>query len=138
MSEGAAAVRARDALAALVLDRAVDLLDVGTEKYGRVLARVTCRGVDASEHLLARKLAVPYFGGAKGAAPPPQTPPPSSAPPGAARVATGDAVRVATGAYAGRRGVVARLTPQKAAVRVDGDAPRGRTRLLWQAQLRKI
>lgn len=132
MSEGAPAIASRDALRALVLDRPVNLLDIGTEKYGRVLARVLCRGVDASEFLLGQKLAVPYFGGTKGVPPPRAGAPPSSR--SAPALAVGDAVTVATGKHAGKRGVVARLTPQKASVRVDGAAGSPRL-LLWQTQL---
>lgn len=62
------AVIARDAVRAVVLGRWVDLTDVATDKYGRLLATVTTpEGVDVTEMLIERRLAVPYGGKTKNA-----------------------------------------------------------------------
>ena len=111
MSEGAPAVASRDALRRLLLNKPVTLSDVGTEKYGRVLANVRRRGVDASDFMLEAGLAVRYDGGEKGVAVDDA-------------FAVGDAVRVTGGALAGRRGVVERVTPKKATVNIRGERPR--------------
>ena len=124
MSEGAPAVESRDALRALLLNKPVTLSDVGTEKYGRVLATVRCRGVDASEHMLRRGLAVRYDGGTKGVPVEDDR-----------AFAVGDRVRVTRGTFEGKTGVVERVTPQKAAVRIGGD--RASPRLLPKASLLK-
>lgn len=76
-AERAAAVAARDALAGLLLGRAVALRNRGAEKYGRLLADVYLPGAPASAHdgaaadlfvnqwMLENRHAVAYDGGAK-------------------------------------------------------------------------
>ena len=66
-AERKAALAARDALSALVLGKPVRLSELGTEKYGRLLAHVYVDGVDGSlsDWMLAQQLAVPYGGGRK-------------------------------------------------------------------------
>ena len=66
VAEKEAALAARDFLAALVLNKGVTLSELATEKYGRLLARVHCRGRDLSEVMLERGGGVyAYNGGAK-------------------------------------------------------------------------
>ena len=49
----------------LCLGRHVRLSEHSQEKYGRLLAKVQVAGIDVSEHLISRKLAVPYDGKTK-------------------------------------------------------------------------
>ena len=63
--EKQAAVAARDYLRDLLQDKCVDLKNVETEKYGRLLATVKLRGKDVSRLLLDRGHAVQYDGGTK-------------------------------------------------------------------------
>ena len=49
----------------LILNKKVYLTEVSMDKYGRLLAKVSYRGVDISTFLLGQKLAVPYDGGTK-------------------------------------------------------------------------
>jgi len=52
--------RARDALARFVSDGTVRLQRVGTDHYGRTLARVTVNGKDAGRYLISSGLARPW------------------------------------------------------------------------------
>lgn len=62
----AAAELARMEVVQLVLNKLVVLKCRGFDKYGRLLANIVTReGVDVSQHLLAKGMAVPYFGGKK-------------------------------------------------------------------------
>ena len=64
-SEKTAAIAARDALRARIMGRDVELGDVGTEKYGRLLCNVHCDGVHLNQWLVEQGHAVPYDGGTK-------------------------------------------------------------------------
>ena len=55
----------RDKLAEKILNKKVKLMNVNTEKYGRVLADVYCDGICMSDWMLSQNLAVPYDGGKK-------------------------------------------------------------------------
>ena len=59
------AVLARDALTAKILGKIVELRNVGTEKYGRILADVYLDGVHINHWMLENKYAVAYDGGTK-------------------------------------------------------------------------
>jgi len=59
------AVLARDALTAKILGKMVELRNVGTEKYGRLLADVYIDGVHINLWMLENKYAVAYNGGTK-------------------------------------------------------------------------
>jgi endonuclease YncB( thermonuclease family) len=59
------AVLARDALAARAFGQTVQLKDLDTDKYGRLLANVWHSGTNMSDWLLEQRLAVPYGGGTK-------------------------------------------------------------------------
>ena len=56
---------ARDALVGKILNQIVDLKQVGTEKYGRLLAEVWLGNENVCEWMLAQGHAVPYNGGTK-------------------------------------------------------------------------
>jgi endonuclease YncB( thermonuclease family) len=56
---------ARDALAGLVMGRVVRVANVGSEKYGRVLADVFVDGMCVNEWMVERGFAVAYDGGTK-------------------------------------------------------------------------
>ena len=61
-----AAIKARDALANLVMGKEVTLVDTSCDKYGRLLANVfTGDGVNLSEWSLENGYSVPYEGGKK-------------------------------------------------------------------------
>jgi micrococcal nuclease len=64
-TEKDAAARARDYLRTLILDKIVDLEISGSDKYGRLLARVKYEDRDISSVMLDAGLAVPYDGGTK-------------------------------------------------------------------------
>jgi endonuclease YncB( thermonuclease family) len=64
-AEKEAAIKARDALRALILGKTVTLRNVSTEKYGRVLATVYLGDLDVCEWMLKHNYAVPYDGGTK-------------------------------------------------------------------------
>jgi micrococcal nuclease len=49
----------------LILGKKVHLTNVGTEKYGRVLANVSCDGINIGEYLINSRLAMSYNGGTK-------------------------------------------------------------------------
>lgn len=59
------ATMARDALRAKILDQTVELRNVTTEKYGRLLAEVHHDGVHLNQWLIDQRYAVPYDGGTK-------------------------------------------------------------------------
>lgn len=59
------AILARDALASKVLGKMVQLKNVGTEKYGRLLANVYLDDLHINQWMLDNKFAVPYDGGTK-------------------------------------------------------------------------
>jgi endonuclease YncB( thermonuclease family) len=64
-AEKEAAIKARDALHKLIFGKIVTLKNVGTEKYGRVLADVYLGEIDVSKWMLDNNYAVPYDGGKK-------------------------------------------------------------------------
>ena len=64
--EKIAAKRSRDALERLISGKMVVLTEVGTDKYGRLLAHVSCKGCDIGRWMLDSKLARPYHGGRRG------------------------------------------------------------------------
>lgn len=59
------AVKARDALASIVLGKMVLLKNVSTEKYGRLLADVYYNDICLNDWMLKNNYAVPYAGGTK-------------------------------------------------------------------------
>ena len=59
------AIVSRDKLAELIMNKQVVLTNVGTEKYGRLLADVYYGDINISQWMLENKLAVPYDGGTK-------------------------------------------------------------------------
>ena len=61
----ALAVNARDALRYLILDKVVQLSNVSTDKYGRLLADVYFETLHINQWLLDKKYATPYAGGTK-------------------------------------------------------------------------
>lgn len=61
----ALAIRTRDFVAELILNKMVQLRCEGTDKYGRILGLVYYDGVSISDLLLEKKLAMPYGGGKK-------------------------------------------------------------------------
>jgi micrococcal nuclease len=62
------ATKARDALSARILNQTVQLRDVATEKYGRLLANVYLGGECMNKWMLEQGHAIPYDGGNKLAA----------------------------------------------------------------------
>lgn len=56
---------AKNEVTKLILYKKVNLENVTTEKYGRVLADVIIDGVNIAEYLLANRLALSYDGGTK-------------------------------------------------------------------------
>jgi micrococcal nuclease len=63
--EKAAAKEARDALSKLILHKEIVLKNVGTEKYGRVLADVYLDDLCINDWLISEHYAVKYDGGTK-------------------------------------------------------------------------
>jgi len=63
--EKLAAVYAKNEMIHLVMNKTVQLKNVGTEKYGRLLADVYVGGLHVNQWMLDNKLAVPYGGGTK-------------------------------------------------------------------------
>ena len=64
--EKALAQEAKAAIWKLVSEaKRIDLTDVSRGKYFRIVARIKADGVDATDHLLAAGLGVPYMGGTK-------------------------------------------------------------------------
>jgi len=64
-TEKAAAIVARDALHDKIFGKIVTLKNVGTEKYGRILADIYLDNIHINRWLLDSKYAVPYDGGKK-------------------------------------------------------------------------
>lgn len=64
-AERQAGCMSRAFLSSLVLNQAVIVNQTGQDKYGRILARITCNGIDINEKMLQEKHARPYFGGKK-------------------------------------------------------------------------
>jgi micrococcal nuclease len=63
--EKIAAVYAKNEMIHLVMNKTVHLKNVGTEKYGRILADVYVGGLHVNQWMLDNKFAVPYGGGTK-------------------------------------------------------------------------
>ena len=59
------AKKARDALSSIVMGKIVYLTNVGTEKYGRLLADVYYENLHINKWMLDNKYAYPYDGGTK-------------------------------------------------------------------------
>lgn len=64
-SEKEVAKIARDSVSKLILNKMIQLKNVKTEKYGRVLAEVWFDGVCINTWLVTQRLAVEYDGGTK-------------------------------------------------------------------------
>ena len=56
---------AQKELETMVLHKYVDLKNIGTEKYGRILADVYLNNVYINDYMLEKRLAVPYNGKTK-------------------------------------------------------------------------
>jgi endonuclease YncB( thermonuclease family) len=63
--ERAMAIKARDALHELIYGKMIELKNVDTEKYGRVLADIWLEDIHVNQWLLDNKYAVKYDGGKK-------------------------------------------------------------------------
>ena len=63
--EKTSAKEARDALSKLILHKTIILKNVGTEKYGRILADVYLNDLCINDWLIKEKYAVKYDGGTK-------------------------------------------------------------------------
>ena len=63
--EKALAKKSRDALNAIIFGKIVYLRNVGTEKYGRLLADVYYENTHINQWMLDNKYAIPYDGGTK-------------------------------------------------------------------------
>ena len=59
------ALLARDALANMILDKIINLKNISTEKYGRILADVYLDDLHINQWMLDNNHAVPYDGGRK-------------------------------------------------------------------------
>ena len=59
------AKKSRDALSELILEKDVELKNVSTEKYGRLLADVYIGKIHINRWMLDNKYAIPYDGGTK-------------------------------------------------------------------------
>ena len=59
------ALSCKEELSRLCLDQDVELQNVNTEKYGRLLADVYCNGVHLNQHMIDGGFAVVYDGGHK-------------------------------------------------------------------------
>ncbi len=60
-----AALAARDALANKIMHKEVEITNVKTEKYGRLLADIHIDGLHINQWLIQEGYAKPYFGGKK-------------------------------------------------------------------------
>ena len=60
-----AAIEARDALANKIMHKKVEITNVKTEKYGRLLADIHIDGLHINQWLINEGYAKPYFGGKK-------------------------------------------------------------------------
>lgn len=59
------AIKARDALNKMLLNKIVTLDNLSSEKYSRLLADVYCNGISVGDFMLNKRYAVPYDGGTK-------------------------------------------------------------------------
>ena len=59
------AVKARDALAEIILNKPLTLKNVTTEKYGRLLADVHHNNIHLNKWMIEQRYAVEYDGGTK-------------------------------------------------------------------------
>lgn len=59
------AVKAKDVVEALVLNKCVKLEIIGYDKFGRLLANVKINDINISTHLINSGLGVPYYGKTK-------------------------------------------------------------------------
>lgn len=64
-SEKQVALLAKEFISSRVLNKMIELQNVETEKYGRLLARVYCDGRCINDELCEQRLAVAYQGGTK-------------------------------------------------------------------------
>ena len=64
-SEKAIAIKARDSLRALIMNKQIDLQNVKQEKYGRLLATVVFNGTNINDWMIQERFAVAYDGGTK-------------------------------------------------------------------------
>lgn len=60
-----AAIAARDALANKIMHKEVEITNIKTEKYGRLLADIHIDGLHINQWLIQEGYAKPYFGGKK-------------------------------------------------------------------------
>jgi endonuclease YncB( thermonuclease family) len=65
LAEKELAMNSKMALSNLILGQIVELKNVSTEKYGRILADVYIDNVNVNTWMLENKLALPYDGGKK-------------------------------------------------------------------------
>ena len=65
LEERMIAIKARDKLSDMILNKLVQLKDVKLEKYGRLLATVVYNKIDLNEWMVDQRLAVRYDGGTK-------------------------------------------------------------------------
>ena len=65
LAEKDLAMNSKMALSNLILEKNVDLKNISTEKYGRILADVYIDNVNVNTWMLENKLALPYDGGKK-------------------------------------------------------------------------
>ena len=63
--EKACAKEARDELSALILNKEIQLKNIKTEKYGRILADVHFGEIHINQWLIEKRMAVKYGGGTK-------------------------------------------------------------------------
>jgi endonuclease YncB( thermonuclease family) len=56
---------AKQEMTTLVMNQVITLRNVGTEKYGRVLADVYVEEIHVNQHMIEKRLAVAYDGGSK-------------------------------------------------------------------------
>ena len=56
---------ARDALKELIIGKVIQLRNVQTEKYGRILAEVYCDNINLNDWMVRERFAVKYDGGTK-------------------------------------------------------------------------
>ena len=59
------ALKAQAFVENIILGNMVELHGVATDKYGRLLADVTCKGRNIADELIAKRMAVAYDGGTK-------------------------------------------------------------------------
>ena len=59
------ALKAQAYVEKIILGNMVELHSVDTDKYGRLLADVTCKGINIADGLIEKRMAVSYDGGTK-------------------------------------------------------------------------